>query len=79
MDIFSAGLEGLRAAESKVDATAARLSRAGLPANGTQPADQVDLSTEVVNLLSGKLEYEANLKSLETGAEMAKHTLDILG
>ena len=40
--------------------------------------DTVDLSTEMVNLMSARNEYEANLKSIQTSEEMSRRTLDIL-
>ena len=77
MDAISAALSGLNAAETKLDQTAKRLSRIGA-ADGV-PADSVDLAAEMVNLVTANLQFEANLKSLETGNEMVKHTIDILG
>jgi hypothetical protein len=77
MQIFASALQGLNAAETKLDQTASRLSRAGAAENGSGP-DAVDLSTEMVNLMTAQQEYAANLKSLEAGNEIAKHTLDIL-
>jgi flagellar hook protein FlgE len=77
MQIFASALQGLNAAETKLDQTASRLSRAGIAEKGAAP-DAVDLSAELVNLLTAKQQYAANLKSLETGNEIAKHTLDIL-
>jgi flagellar basal body rod protein FlgC len=77
MDAISAALSGLNAAESRLDQTAKRLSQIGVVNN--VPTDSVDLASEMVNLMTAKLQFEANLKSLETGNEMAKHTIDILG
>jgi len=76
MQIFASALQGLNAAETKLDQTASRISRAGTETEAAP--DAVDLSTEMVNLLTAKQEYAANLKSLQAGNEMAKHTLDIL-
>ncbi|HEV3330554.1 MAG TPA: hypothetical protein VG096_06220 [Bryobacteraceae bacterium] len=76
MQIFASALQGLNAAETKLDQTASRISRATV---GTGAAsDSVDLSTELLNLLTAKELYAANLKSLQTGNEIARHTLDIL-
>jgi flagellar hook protein FlgE len=77
MDAISAALSGLNAAESKLDRTARRLSQIGAVDN--VPTDSVDLATEMVSLMTAKLQFEANLKSLETANQMAKHTIDILG
>jgi flagellar hook protein FlgE len=77
MDAISAALSGLNAAEVKLDQTAKRLSQIGTV--DSVPADSVDLASQIVNLVTAKLEFEANLKSLETGNQMVKHTIDILG
>jgi flagellar hook protein FlgE len=77
MQIFASALQGLNATETKLDQTANRLSRMGVNENGASP-DAVDLSAELVNLMTAKQQFAANLKSLETGNEIAKHTLDIL-
>jgi flagellar hook protein FlgE len=77
MDAISSALSGLNAAESKLDQTARRLSQIGAVDN--IPTDTVDLASEMVNLMTAKLQFQANLKSLEAGNEMAKHTIDILG
>jgi flagellar hook protein FlgE len=78
MQIFSSALQGLNAAETQLDQTASRISRAGSTENAAAP-DSVDLSTEMVNLLTAKVQFAANLKSIEVGNQMEKHTLDILG
>ena len=77
MQIFASALQGLNAAETKLDQTANRLSHVGVAENGAAP-DAVDLSAEMVNLMTAQQEYAANLKSLEAGNEIVKHTLDIL-
>ncbi|PWU01360.1 MAG: hypothetical protein C5B51_22875 [Terriglobia bacterium] len=77
MDITLTALAGLSQAESAVESAAARLSRAGLSPDGSS-GDTVDLATEIVDLMTAKQQFQANLKSLETANEMTKHTLDIL-
>lgn len=77
MQIFASALQGLNTAETQLNQTADRISRAAVTGNGPA-SDSVDLSTNMVNLLTAKEDYAANLKSLEAGNEMAKHTFDIL-
>jgi len=77
MEILSAALQGLNSAEAKLDQAATRIAQAGNPVEGSS-GDTVDLAAEIVNLASAKIDYEVNLKALQTGDEMAKHTLDIL-
>jgi len=77
MQIFASALQGLNAAETKLDQTASRIAGGGAGLSGP-PADSVDLSTEMVNLLTAKDQFAANLKSIEAGDQMTKHALDIL-
>ena len=77
MEILATALEGLNRAETKVDQAAVRISQAGIAPNGSS-GDTVNLAQEIVNLTVGKEEYLANLKALEAGNDLAKHTIDIL-
>lgn len=77
MEILATALEGLNRAEAKVDQAAVRISQAGVAPNGSS-GDTVDLATEMVNLAVGKDEYLVNLKALQAGDELTKHTIDIL-
>ena len=77
MEILAAALEGMNRAEAKVDQAAVRISQAGVAANGSS-GDTVDLATEIVNLAVAKDDYLVNLKALQAGDEMTKHTIDIL-
>jgi hypothetical protein len=74
MDISSIALQGLGNAEARFTKAAVRISNGG--AGG--PVDAVDLSTEAVNLLTAKDQFLANLKALEVGQDMAKHTVNVL-
>ncbi|MBZ5579625.1 MAG: hypothetical protein LAP40_23965 [Acidobacteriia bacterium] len=76
MEILAAALQGLNSAETQLDQAAVRISQAGTD-TGTS-GDTVDLATEIVNLAVAKEEYQANLKALQAGSEIAKHTIDIL-
>jgi hypothetical protein len=77
MEILGTALQGLNSAEAKVDQAAVRLSQAGLAPTGSS-GDSVDLASEIVNLTVGKEEYLANLKALQAGDELVKHTIDLL-
>lgn len=77
MEILAAALQGLNSAEAKVDQAAVRISQAGISPQGSS-GDTVDLAAEIVNLMAGKEEYLANLKALEAGNDLTKHTIDIL-
>lgn len=77
MGIQAIALQGLDRAQTSFDQAAARISQAGMPANGSS-GDTVDLAQEMVNLMVAKDEYLANLKALEAGNDLARHTIDIL-
>ncbi len=77
MEILPAALNGLQAAETRLDQTAVRLSR--MSGGGAAPTDTVDVASEMVNLLTARQDFEANVKSLQTASDMVKHTIDILG
>jgi len=77
MEILAAALQGLNSAESQLDQAATRISQAGEAASGSS-GNSVDLATEIVNLASAKTEYQANLKALQAGDELTKHTIDIM-
>jgi flagellar hook protein FlgE len=77
MEILATALEGLTRAEAKVDQAAARISHAGVAPNGSA-GDTVDLNKEIVNLAVAKEDFMANLKALQAGDELTKHTIDIL-
>lgn len=76
MEILATALQGLNSAEAKLDQAAVRISQAGTD-TGTS-GDTVDLATEIVNLAVAKEEYQANLKALQAGNDITKHTIDIL-
>lgn len=77
MEILATALQGLNSAEAKVDQAAVRISQAGTAPEDSS-GDTVDLAAEIVNLAAGKEEYMANLKALQTGEDLTKHTIDIL-
>lgn len=76
MEILATALQGLNSAEAKVEQAATRISQAGTPQGSS--GDTVDLAAAIVSLAVGKEEYMANLKALQTGEDLTKHTIDIL-
>jgi len=76
MDILQTGLDGLHAAESKLNRAASQISKTFLSLD--EPHDTVDLSSEAVALMGAKHAFETNLKLIETAGEL-RSTLDILG
>jgi flagellar hook protein FlgE len=67
---FSTPLSGMTRAETTVNQIATRLA---------QPAtDSVDLSTEMVSLMSAKNDFATNVKVAQTLDQMTKSALSIL-
>jgi flagellar basal body rod protein FlgC len=78
MSAISSALQGMHAAESSLDRTASRL--ANLPSATAPPTgDTVDLSTEMVNLMQARNNFDANVKVAKTADEMDRSTLSMLG
>jgi flagellar basal body rod protein FlgG len=76
MDPSSIALQGLQQAEVQLEAAAAAIAGAGAPsANGSNP-DVVDLSAEMIALLSAQTSFAANIAALESVDQMQK-TLDV--
>jgi len=76
MDPSSIALQGLHQADIQLETAAAKIASAG----GTSPdgpnLDIVDLSTEMVALMSAQTLFEANLATLETAGQMQKSLID---
>jgi hypothetical protein len=77
MDPSTIALQGLQQANTQLDAAASAIASAGATsANGNNP-DVVDLSTEMVALMSAQTSFSANLATLETVDQMQKTLLDV--
>ncbi|HUM04924.1 MAG TPA: flagellar basal body rod C-terminal domain-containing protein [Terriglobales bacterium] len=77
MDLSAIALQGLRQAEVNLDKAATRIASFGADsANGD--ADSVDLSAEMVALMSAKNHFSLNLQTLETANEVQQSVIDIL-
>jgi flagellar hook protein FlgE len=75
---LSAPLEGLSRAQASFDHAAANIARP-VSIDSQAPQDQVSMSDQMVALLEAKNSYEANLKTLQTGNQMQKTLLDLIG
>lgn len=76
MDPSSIALQGLQQAEVQLTAAAARLATAGSP-NGAN-LDVVDLSAEMVALMSAQTLFSVNIATLKTADQMQKNLLDVM-
>lgn len=78
MDLSGIALQGLQQADAQLDQAAT-----GIASNGTASADganldTVDLSAEMVALMSAKNQTAINLKTLKTGDELQKTAIDLM-
>ena len=77
MDPSSIALQGLQQAEVQLNAAAARLANAGgTPSSGAN-LDVVDLSAEMVALMSAQTMLSVNVATLKTADQMQKSLIDV--
>ena len=73
MQIAAIALNGMEAAQSRLERTAVTLS------NAADPTDQVDLSAAAVALIQARDDFAINAKVAQTSVEMEKSLINILG
>jgi flagellar basal body rod protein FlgC len=73
MDISATALQGLQQADVQLQTAASAIANAPSQGGG----DVVDLSREMVALMSAKQLYDANLDTLKTADQMQKTLIDI--
>ncbi len=77
MDASSIAVQGLQQANTQLDAAASAIANAGVTsANGSNP-DVVDLSSEIVALVSAQDSLSANLATLKTADQIQQNLLDV--
>jgi flagellar hook-associated protein FlgK len=74
--ILPAALEGLRRAEGRLESAARRIAVSADLERAA--ADRVDLSEEFVALIQARNAFVANLRAVQAGDELARHTIDLL-
>ncbi len=75
MDPSAIALQGLQQAEVQLETAAARIASAG--ASDGSNLDVVDLSTEMVALMSAQASFSANVATLKTADQMQKSLVDL--
>ena len=76
MDLSAIALQGIDQAEIQLEKAATRVASAGsLDATGS---DTVDLSGEMVALLSAKNEFSVNLQTLKIADEVQSNVIDLM-
>ena len=78
MDISNVALDGLHRAEVKLEKAATRIASFGADSSGGANTDTVDLSAEMVALMSAKTEFSANLKTLEAAGQEQKSLIHLM-
>ena len=77
MDASSIALQGLQQADVQLEAAAVRIARAGSNSADGANIDVVDLSTEMIALMSAQTLFDVNLATLETADQMQKSLMDV--
>ena len=77
MDPSSIALQGLQQAEVQLNAAAAKIASAGSSSPDGANLDVVDLSAEMVALMSAQSAFEVNLATLKTANEIQKTLVDL--
>ena len=78
MDLSAIALQGLEQGQVQLDKAAARLAGAGAASGDGASLDTVDLSAEIVALMSAQTQLSASLSILKTAGEIQKNTLDVM-
>jgi len=79
MDVSSIALQGIAQAEAQLEAAASAIAQAGNSSADGANLDVIDLSVEMVAMMSAKNQFELNISTLKTANEMRKSLLDVTG
>ena len=78
MDLNSIALQGIEQADSQLDAAASAIAQAGAPGSpGSGSGDAVDLSAELVALMTAQAQLSAGLATVKTADELEQSLLDV--
>jgi len=78
MDLSAIALQGLQQAETQLEAAATRIASFGAASSGGVSLDTVDLSAEMVALLSAKQQALVNMQTLKPAGEISKSLIDVM-
>jgi len=78
MDLSSIALQGMQQAEVQLENAATAIASPGSSPEGAN-IDTVDLSAEMVALMSAKNDFSVNLSVLKTADQVEKQTVDLMG
>ncbi len=77
MELSAIALQGLQQANTQLERAATRIAGAGASPVEGMPVDFVDLSVQVVAMVSAQEQFEANLATLRTAGEMYKSSISL--
>jgi flagellar hook protein FlgE len=77
MDPSSIALQGLQQAHVQLETAAARIAGAGSNSPDAGNLDVVDLSAEMIALMSARTMFDVNLATLKTADQMQKSLIDL--
>jgi flagellar hook protein FlgE len=77
MDLSAIALQGMEQAQVQLENAATRLASAGSSPSGAN-LDIVDLSAEMVALMSAKNNFSVNLSVLKTASQIEKQVTDVM-
>ncbi len=78
MDISSIALQGIAQAESQADTAASALANAGTTAQNGANLDVVDISAQMLSLLSAQNEAAINIDILKTADQIHQSLIDVM-
>ena len=78
MDLSAIALQGLQQAETSLTDAASGIAWFGAGSSDGPGVDTVDLSEEVVALMSAKNQFSFNLKTLKTANEIQQSLIDLI-
>jgi flagellar hook protein FlgE len=77
MDPSAIALQGLQQAEVQLETAASAIASGGSTSANGSNLDVVDLSAEMVALMSAQTSFSANLATLKTADQMQKNLIDL--
>ena len=77
MDPSSIALQGLQQTDVQLESAAARIASAATTSPDGANLDVVDLSAEMVALMSAQTLFDVNLTTLKTADQMQKSLIDL--
>jgi flagellar hook protein FlgE len=75
---LDSALQGLVRSQSSFDQAAGKIAQEPLSLEHQNPQEPASLADDMVALMLARNNYEANLKTVQTGSEMQKKLLDLL-